>query len=91
MVAGERLRMLAEQVGALPLIRELLAHYEAQIRMRCPRCRTQLRRQEMVRHLWEEHRVILDGRRVREGWPYVEDLIARYRTTGDVEWLRRCR
>ncbi len=45
----------------------------------------------MIRHLWDEHRLILDGRRVRDPWAVIDDWIIEYRATGDAELLERCR
>jgi hypothetical protein len=44
-------------------------------RMSCPRCPVQLRRRQMVQHLWEVHGLMLDGHRVREPWQLIEDWI----------------
>src|SRR5439155_12477013 len=59
--------------------------------MRCPRCPTELRRRDMVQHLWLEHRLVLDGRRVREPEQLIEDWVAEYRQARKPELLERCR
>lgn len=89
--AVERLRQLEQQVGSSPLIEELCVQLETLIRLRCPRCRVQLQRPDMARHVWEEHGLLLYGRRVREPWRVVEDMIADYRSEGNPELLARCR
>lgn len=43
-----------------------------QTRMCCPRCNLELRRAEMIDHLWREHRLVLDGRHVREPWSVLQ-------------------
>ena len=45
----------------------------------------------MMRHLWDKHRLILDGRHVREPWAVVEDWINEYRQSGDPARLELCR
>ena len=77
--AVDRLNQLEQQAGASRLIAERRAQIENQIRMRCPRCALQLRRPQMAEHLWSEHSLLLDGRRVRQPWRLVEDWIAAYR------------
>jgi hypothetical protein len=89
--AVERLRLLEQRVGTAPAIDALCFQLEEQIRMRCPRCPVQLRRPQMRKHLWDEHRLVLDGRRVREPWRLVEDWIEDYRLEKDAEVLGRCR
>jgi hypothetical protein len=87
----ERLRQLDLQLGSWPLIIERRAQIEKRIRMRCPRCHVQLRRPEMTRHLWTEHSLLLDGRRIREPWRLVEEWIQDYRRSNNPELLVRCR
>jgi hypothetical protein len=77
--AVDRLNELEAQAGPCPLIAERRAQIENRIRMRCPRCGVQLRRLQMAEHLWAQHALLLDGRRVREPWRLVEDWIAEYR------------
>jgi hypothetical protein len=45
----------------------------------------------MIRHLWEEHGLVLDGRRVRDPWAVIEDWVDAFRTRGNPEMLERCR
>jgi uncharacterized C2H2 Zn-finger protein len=89
--AIDRLRRFERRYGTAPVIDGLCAKLEARIRMTCPRCSKKLRRPAMMRHLWNAHRLILDGRRVREPWAVVEDWIAEYRKNGDPKLLELCR
>jgi len=89
--ALDRLRRFERRFGSAPVIEALCAKLEARIRMTCPQCPTKLRRPAMMRHLWDKHRLILDGRRVREPWAVVEDWIAEYRKDGDPALLELCR
>jgi hypothetical protein len=87
----ERLRQLEEQAGPSSLIAARYAELENQIRMRCPRCRAQLRRPDMARHLWSAHGLLLDGRRVREPWRLIQDWVHQAAAQHDPELLVRCR
>jgi hypothetical protein len=87
----ERLQQLEERVGKLPVIDALAGQLEERIRMTCPRCPAQLRRPEMVRHLWDEHRLVLDGRRVRDPWSVIDDWLDEYQESRNDELLERCR
>ena len=85
--AVERLRRFERRYGKTPAVDALCADLERRMRLRCPRCSKQLRRPAMVRHLWERHHLILDGRRVREPWSVIEDWIAEYHDTRDRDLL----
>jgi hypothetical protein len=87
----ERLRRLRDRAGKSPALDALCAQLEDQLRLSCPRCQAQLRRPEMIRHLWEEHRLVLDGRRVRDPWAVVEDRVHAYQPGAEPELLERCR
>jgi hypothetical protein len=87
----DRLRELEEYVGAHPAVEAFCARLEDRLRMTCPRCGTELRRPAMVRHLWEEHRLVLDGRRAREPWSVIEECVDDYLRGGNPELLGRCR
>ena len=89
--AVERLRLLERQVGVSQTLTELCTEIDNQIRMSCPRCRIQLRRPEMARHLWTEHDLVLDGRGVKKPWQLIRGWIKEYRKSGNAELLTRCR
>jgi hypothetical protein len=86
-----RLTRLEQRVGQLPLIDDVCRELEDQIRMRCPRCSAELPKVLMVKHLWDEHRLVLEGRRVREPWRLIEDWLEDYRLERDPAVLTRCR
>ncbi|MCC6420183.1 MAG: hypothetical protein IT429_18260 [Gemmataceae bacterium] len=90
-VAIERLHRLEGRVGQAEAIDDLCAELEDQIRMSCPRCRVELVRPEMAEHVWREHRLMLDGRRVREPWRVLGDWIEDYKLEKDADVLHRCR
>ncbi len=89
--ALDRLHRFEQQAGSAPAISQRYAAIESRMRMRCPRCRVQLFRPEMARHLWSEHALLLDGRRVREPWRLVEDWIDDYGRGNPGDQLIRCR
>jgi hypothetical protein len=87
----ERLRRLERQAGPHAAIDALCQKLEERLRMSCPRCSMQLRRRKMIDHLWKEHRLVLDGRRVREPWPLIEEWIDQYCSSREPELLQRGR
>jgi hypothetical protein len=86
-----RLRDFESIAGKHPVIDALCDRLEDRLRMNCPRCSTQLRRPEMIAHLWNEHRLVLDGRRVREPWSMIEEWIEAYLERSDPDLLERSR
>jgi hypothetical protein len=86
-----RLRQLAALAGPFPALDEAIRHLEDRVRMRCPRCPAQMRRREMVQHLWAEHRLLLHGDRVREPWQLIEDWVEQGVRQGDAAALDRAR
>ena len=58
--------------------------------MRRPRCQVKLPRVDMVTHLWQEHRLMLDGQRVREPWRIVEERVVDYAVNKDPAVLAQC-
>jgi serine/threonine protein kinase len=89
--AVERLQALEAVVGQAPAIEKLVTALEDRIRMTCPRCNEQLERCDMVKHLWDRHHLLLEGRRVREPWRVLADWVVDYRLEKDPALLERCR
>jgi hypothetical protein len=87
--AGNRLRRLAALVPPLEPLAAALAEVEAGSTSACPRCGVRLDADALVRHLWEQHRLLLETGRVREPWDVVGDRIADYRRTNEAEYLDR--
>jgi hypothetical protein len=87
----ERLRRFEQYAGKSAVIDALCAQLEARLRMSCPRCGIELRRRKMIKHLWDEHRLILDGRRVREPWALIKKWIKRARDRQKPQLLDRSR
>lgn len=87
----ERLRKLMLRLGKTPLLEQMCRSLEGQVRMRCPRCRVQLRRPEMTDHLWSAHGLVLEGRRVREPWSVIHEWLDELRRGDSPGLLDRCR
>jgi hypothetical protein len=89
--ALDRLRQLQQLTGELPVITDRRLYIESRIRMTCTRCPVQLPRPALAQHLWTEHGLLLDGRRVREPWRLVEDWLEQYGRSGSADLLIRSR
>src|SRR5262249_31163018 len=89
--AIEKLQKLEQRFGHSPDIETVSQEIENEIRMSCPRCPSELRKKEMVGHLWNEHRLVLDGQRVREPWRVIEDWVVDYGLEKDPQVLQHCR
>ncbi|MBI2806903.1 MAG: hypothetical protein HYX68_18135 [Planctomycetes bacterium] len=87
----EKLQQLEQRFGHSPLIDALTNELEDDLRMSCPRCPTELPKKEMVVHLWDKHRLVLDGQRVREPWRVIDDWVVDYGLEKDPQVLQRCR
>ena len=87
----ERLRRFERFAGSHPVIDSLCEKLEGRLRMLCPRCGVEMRRPKMVKHLWKEHRLVLDKRRVREPWSLIEDWVGEYREKRQSDLLDHCR
>ncbi len=89
--AVDRLHELEQETGQSPLLDSFIAGLEERIRMTCPRCQVELERRDMVGHLWDKHRLVLEGRRVREPWRVLADWVVDYGLEKDPVLLERCR
>ncbi len=87
----EKLQKLEQRFGHSPALDAVTKELDAEIRMSCPRCPTELRKKDMVGHLWDKHRLVLDGERVREPWRVIEDWVVDYGLEKDPQVLARCR
>jgi hypothetical protein len=87
----EKLQLLEQRFGQSSALDAISKELDDDIRMSCPRCPTELRKKEMVGHLWDKHRLVLDGQRVREPWRVMEDWVVDYGLEKDPQVLQRCR
>jgi len=86
-----KLRDLEQQIGKSATLDQLYSDTVDEVRMTCPRCGKQLRRKPMVKHLWENHRLVLDGLRAREPWRLIEDWVVDYGVEKDPDLYHLCR
>jgi hypothetical protein len=89
--ALRRLQALEGRLGPLPILETITQEIEESLPLRCPRCAVELPRPLLAEHLWNEHRLVLEGRRAREPWRLIQDWLEDYRLERDPEVLRRCR
>jgi uncharacterized C2H2 Zn-finger protein len=87
----EKLQNLEQRFGHSPAIDTVVKELDDEIRMSCPRCPAELRKKEMVGHLWDKHHLVLDGQRVREPWRVIEDWVVDYGLEKEPQVLQRCR
>jgi hypothetical protein len=87
--AFERLRLLQSQLPDYPALNQLTAELAEGLVMDCPRCGARLDREELVTHLWREHRLLLEGDEVRDPWDLIEEWLGKYARTGRAEFLDR--
>ncbi|MFO0927784.1 MAG: hypothetical protein U0736_12220 [Gemmataceae bacterium] len=86
----DRVRRLLQRTGPLPLLDRTRVQLEGRLRMGCPRCDVQLRPAAMAAHLWEQHRLVLDGTRVRDPWTVLAEWLDGARTGDRAAWVDRC-
>jgi hypothetical protein len=89
--AIDKLHELEQRIGQAAALDELCARLEDQVRMTCPKCATEMMRIDMVPHLWDRHRLVLEGRRVREPRRVLDDWVVDYALEKDPVILGRCR
>ncbi len=89
--AIERIQSLEQRFGHAPAIDQVLAELDLEVRMNCPRCAEQMAKKDMIGHLWQQHRLVLDGQRARDPWRILEDWVVDYGLEKDADLLQRCR
>lgn len=57
----------------------------------CPRCPVKLPTAELIKHLWLEHRLLVEDGEVRDPWQMIDGWVQQYCKTGNPDWLQRCR
>jgi hypothetical protein len=87
--AIRRLRRLAALLPDEQQVRDALAVAEAGPSAPCPRCGARLAADEMVRHLWEKHRLLMENGRVREPWDLIGQWLSEYSRSNRSEFLDR--
>ncbi len=87
--AAERLRFLSLHLPKHPDVGRLAAELEHQTEIACPRCGVRLQRPELIVHLWQAHRLLMEGSRARDPWKMIEGWLSEYAHTGRRELLER--
>src|SRR5262249_48266389 len=87
--AIRRLRRLAALLPDQQQVRDALAEAEAGPSAPCPRCGARLATDDMVRHLWEKHRLLMENGRVREPWDLIGQWLGEYSRSNRSEFLDR--
>jgi hypothetical protein len=87
--AANRLRRLATLLPPLEPLNRALAELSAGPTAPCPRCGARLGPDELVKHLWERHRLLLETGRVREPWDVVGQWLGEFARTNRAELLDR--
>ncbi len=88
--AIQRLYAVQEQTGPRLQLKAVRERLENKARMRCPRCDLELRRAEMIDHLWSQHQLVLDGQKVREPWALIDDWLDDVDGVLPADLLSRC-
>lgn len=86
-----KLHKFEQRIGQTAALDALCTRLEDQVRMTCPKCGVEMVRTDMVTHLWDRHRLVLDGRRVREPRRVLDDWVVDYQLEKDAALLERCR
>jgi hypothetical protein len=87
LVGIERLRELQAAIGNLPAIASVWLELEASMRIQCPLCRAVMSGSEMRSHAQQVHRMVWEGRRLRQPWSIAEDCLEQFAQDGKYEWL----
>ncbi len=87
--AVDRLRHLLHHLPGHPAIEALSKELEKQTAIACPRCGAHLQRPDLVVHLWQAHRLLMEGGRARDPWKMIEGWLDEYAQNGRKELLER--
>lgn len=84
-----RLRRLAALVPPPEPLSRALAALEGGATSPCPRCGARLGPDDLVRHLWERHRLLYENGRVREPWDVIGQWVTDFARTTTTGYLDR--
>jgi hypothetical protein len=87
--AVERLTYLRHRLPGHPAVERKLGQLADSASIPCPRCDVRLPRAELVTHLWQEHKLLMDGSRARDPWKMIGDWLRDYARSGRRELLER--
>jgi hypothetical protein len=83
----ERLKRLRDQIAQSSQLNQFYGEHKQGDNRDCPRCGVRLNQANLAKHLWEEHRLLLNGDQVRDPWQQIEVWLYEYNRTGEVNWL----
>jgi hypothetical protein len=84
-----RLRRLAALVPPPAPLSRALGELDTGATTPCPRCGARLEHDELIKHLWERHRLLLENGRVREPWDVIGQWLADFARTNLPDFLDR--
>jgi hypothetical protein len=87
--AVDRLRHLLQRLPGHPAVEALCKELEKQTAIDCPRCGAHLQRPDLVVHLWQAHRLLMEGGRARDPWKMIAGWLGDYAQSGRKELLER--
>lgn len=86
--AVHRLQSLQE-ICSRPEIQKRIAKLKQVNEKSCPRCGIRLTTEELVQHLWLEHRLLYDGEKVREPWEAITSWVSLSQRMNDRSYLEK--
>jgi hypothetical protein len=87
--ALRRLRRLAALVEPPAALSRALAEFDSGTSSPCPRCGARLEPDDLIKHLWERHSLLLETGRVREPWDVIAQWLTEFTRTNRAEYLDR--
>ena len=86
----ELLQALQQRLGKLPAIADMWQRLDAKLGQHCPQCGQRVEKSELALHLWNTHRLVLDGQLARPPWAVVDEWLSDAALTGNPDDLGRC-
>lgn len=87
--ALSRLRRLAALMPPPEPLSRALTELDPRVTAPCPRCGARLESDELVKHLWEKHQLLLENGRVREPWDVIGQWVGDFNRTSNEDFLDR--
>jgi len=87
--AANRFRRLATLVPRFEPLTKALDELDTGSAAPCPRCGARVGPEDLAKHLWERHRLLLENGRVREPWDVIGEWLGEFSRTGATEFLDR--
>jgi len=87
--AANRLRRLAALVPECPPVIRAMSELDTGSATPCPRCGARVGPEDLAKHLWERHCLLLENGRVREPWDVIGQWLTEFTRTSRPEFLDR--